>query len=60
MFQNITENVQEEKQTKRRIDIKKFWNLNDIVLYILSFMVSTVSFNSEFMPFGLAIFRSSM
>lgn len=63
MFQNITDNSQndenEKTSIKRKIDIRSLLNINDIVIYILSFMISTVSFNSEFAPFGLAIFAAA-
>lgn len=55
MFQNINNNEEyiEEKSTK--LTIKNLFNSKDIFLYIISFMVSTVSFNGEWAPFGLAI-----
>ena len=60
MFQNLNnsevENMQEEKT---RINLKDLFREKDIFLYIISFMVSMVSFNGEWAPFGLAIFASS-
>lgn len=60
MFQNINSNKQEEKidNPMRRIDIKKLFKINDIVLYAVAFLVSMVSFNNELAPFGLAIFAA--
>lgn len=57
MFQNITENIQndEEINTSRKIDFKNLFSINDLIIYILSFLISQVAFNSEFAPFGLAI-----
>ena len=63
MFQNIVDNIQEDNdvkiETTRKINLKNFLKINDIVIYILSFMISTVSFNSQFTPFGLAIFTAA-
>lgn len=58
MFQflnNSEENIQEEKI---KITFKDLFREKDIFLYIISFMVSMVSFNGEWAPFGLAIFAS--
>ena len=61
MFQNIN-NSEEEKNydvdNTRKIDFKNLFTINDIVLYAIAFMVSMVSFNGEFAPFGLAIFAA--
>ena len=58
MFQNINNNEEyiEEKNTK--LDIKNLFQTKDIFLYIISLMVSTVSFNGEWATFGLAIFAA--
>ena len=59
MFQSILENSQanenKEEINTKKIDIKSLLTINDIITYIISFMVSMVSFNKDFMPFGLAI-----
>lgn len=56
MFQNIndseTENIQIEKT---KFDIKDLFKEKDMFLYIISLMVSMVSFNGEWAPFGLAM-----
>ena len=60
MFQNINNNeeeyIQEEKKSK--LNILNLFQSKDIFLYIVSFMVSMVSFNGEWAPFGLAIFAA--
>lgn len=60
MFQNLNNEeeyyIQEESKTKP--SIKNLFNSKYILLYIISFMVSMVSFNSEWAPFGLAIFAA--
>jgi len=65
MFQNISGSYQDDteyddiefnkKQNKLRIIIKKFFTKQNVALYILSFMVSTVNFGQGIAPFGLAI-----
>ena len=66
MFQNIEkEEILEDKsfdteeKKKRSINLKSLFSVSDFVLYVISFMVSTVSFGGEFAPFGLAIFASA-
>ena len=61
MFQNIN-NSEEDNEfdvNKRRIDFKSLFTVNDIVLYAVAFMMSMVSFNGEFAPFGLAILAAT-
>ena len=59
MFQNLNgsevENLQEEKT---KFDIRNLFKEKDVFLYIISLMVSMVSFNGEWAPFGLAIFAA--
>lgn len=66
MFQNIIEEEIKEgqdeidnKQGKRKIDLKKLFSISDIVLYAVSFMISMVGFGKEFAPFSLAIFAAT-
>ena len=64
MFQNIIdEEIKEDKsydteKKKRVINLKGLFSVSDFVLYAISFMISMVSFNGEFAPFGLAIFAA--
>ena len=60
MFQNIDNNEEEyiNEEKKSRLNIKNLFQSKYIFLYIISFMVSTVSFNGEWAPFGLAIFAA--
>jgi len=62
MFQNINNSEEDnnyEVNNTRKIDFKNLFTVNDIVLYAIAFMVSMVSFNGEFAPFGLAIFAAA-
>ena len=64
MFQNIIdEEIEEQKEeinsNKRKINFKELFSISDIVLYAISFMVSTVGFGKEFAPFALAIFAAT-
>ena len=65
MFQNIfdEEEIKEESsfdtdKKKRVINLKGLFSVSNFVLYAISFMISMVSFNGEFAPFGLAIFAA--
>ena len=60
MHQNV--NINEHKDNEsftHKIDIKNLFNVNDIVLYIVAFLISMVGFNKELFPFGLAIFAAA-
>lgn len=67
MFQNIAQDYDEyeiqdvEQQNKnfKKFEIKKLLNIQNIVLYIISFFASMVGFESEIAPFGLAIFAAA-
>ena len=67
MFQNVTdEEVQDDFEdvevnnntNKKLLKIKELFSVQNIILYAVSFMVSMVSFNGNFAPFGLAIFAA--
>ena len=65
MFQNITrnyeENPEEDVELNKKIGIKeiisKWFNVKMLILYVVSFLLSFVTFgiNSDFAPFGIAI-----
>jgi len=59
MFQNINNKQEEAKKTKRKIELKKLLKINDIVLYAIAFLLSMVSFDGTFAPFGIAIFAAA-
>ncbi len=65
MFQNIidedikeNESFDTDNKKKRIINIKNLFSVSDFILCAISFMVSMVSFNGEFAPFGIAIFAA--
>lgn len=67
MFQNITEeekieNISEEQINQEKINIKriirKSFTKQNIIVYIISFMLSTVTAVNGIAPFGLAIFAA--
>ena len=61
MFQNILDEEIEKQEdvnfyeNSKKIDFKKLFSLSDIILYIVSFMISMVGFGGEFAPFSIAI-----
>lgn len=67
MFQNIAQDyddyeiqdVEQKNSNKGNFKIKKLLSIQSIVLYVISFFASMVSFESEIAPFGLAIFAAS-
>lgn len=68
MFQNISsddintqdefEDVENSKKSQRKI-WKGMFQKQNILLYIISIMVSSVNFSEEMSPFGLAIFAAA-
>lgn len=59
MFQNLNKNEDyKQVEGKNKLDIKNLFSKKQIALYLISFMVSMVSFNGELAPFGLAIFAA--
>lgn len=62
MFQNLNikeQDVQENSENGQvRFDIRDLFQIKNLFIYIISFMVSMVGFNGEFSPFGLAIFSA--
>ena len=69
MFQNIAEeekqeNVIEENKKQENINMKeiftKLFTKQNILVYIISFILSTVSMINGMAPFGLAIFAASL
>lgn len=67
MFQNIAQDydeyeiqdVEQENTKQSRFKIKNLLSVQNIVLYVISFFASTVSFEGEMAPFGLAIFAAA-
>lgn len=61
MFQNINNKEEDNvyEVNEKKIELKNLFTINDIVLYVITFMMSMVSFNGELFPFGLAMFAAS-
>ena len=65
MFQNIsgqvdTEEIEEiEKKEKVKYILTKLFSKQNVILYIISFMISQVSCTQVIAPFGLAIFAAA-
>lgn len=57
MFQNLNdiEEGNAKIKDKKKINFKNVFQEKNLFLYIISFMVSMVSFNGEFAPFGLSM-----
>lgn len=67
MFQNIAQDydqyeiqdVEQQNNNTKKIEIKKLLSIQNIILYVVSFFASMVSFEGEIAPFGLAIFAAA-
>lgn len=61
MFQNISyeEEFKEENKRDKKLILKEIFNLKNIFLYIVSFLVSMIGFGDMGSPFALAIFAAT-
>jgi len=60
MFQNIINEQQEKEEVdNQKINIKSMLNINDIILAMITCIISMVSFNGNLAPFGLAMFAAT-
>ena len=56
MYQELKNKINyNEIEEEKRIDIKKFFSIKSIIIYILSFLVGTCKLASGATPFGLAL-----
>lgn len=65
MFQNISEQINEEKNNeidfnKIKLICKEVFKYQNIIIYILAFLVSGVSLKGQAIPFGLAILAACL
>ena len=65
MFQNVSEQVNEQKNNEinlKQIKLicKDIFKYQNIIIYILAFLVSGVSLKGQAIPFGLAILAASL
>ena len=59
-YQDIKDQENQTKSRKvKKIDLKNLFSLSDIVLYVVSFMISMVGFGKEFAPFAFAMFAAT-
>lgn len=67
MFQNIAQDyddyeiqdVEQKNNNQEKFKIKNLLSIRSIILYVISFFASMVSFEGEIAPFGLAIFAAA-
>ena len=65
MFQNIAEEVMQDKEDVNQKSFKisgkvqKIFKIQNIIVYILSFLISTVRIDDGINPFGMAIFAAA-
>lgn len=62
MFQNVTERIGEDylRESKIKLVLKEMLKRENIIICILTFLVSSISINTEIIPFGLAILAACM
>lgn len=65
MFQNINSDVEEiiedvQSENKKNTVYKKVFSKQNIVLYIISFMISTVGISTDVAPFAISVLASCL
>ena len=63
MFQNVSNSridINKEDNKKVSLILKELFTVHNVVIYILTFLVSMVSIKNEIIPFGLAILAACM
>ncbi len=63
MFQNITENVEEQekiKTSKFNLILKELLKVQNVTVFVLTLLMSTLSIEGEIAPFGLAMVAATL
>ena len=63
MFQNITENVEEQENVKKNkihLMVREFLKVQNVILFVLTLLMSTLSIEEEIAPFGLAMVAATL
>lgn len=62
MFQNITESASERENQVSKISfiLKEFLKVQNLILFVLTFCMSTLSIEEEITPFGLAMVAATL
>lgn len=63
MFQNIVEEVQEKEERaslKIKENFKSIFKYQNIIIYILTFFLATISLKEDFLPFGIAMLAATL
>ena len=63
MFQNITESVEEQesiKISKTNLILKELLKVQNVIIFVLTLLVSTLSIEEEIAPFGLAMVAATL
>ena len=55
MYQTITEEIGENKRLKNKLILREIFKFQNVIIYILSFLVSTISIRNGVSPFSIAI-----
>lgn len=63
MFQNITESVEEQENinvSKMKIILKELLKIQNVIIFVLTILMSTLSIGDEVSPFGLAMVAATL
>lgn len=62
MFQSVTERVDDNLYEENKINLvlKEIFKKENILIYLLTFLLSSISISTEIIPFGLAILAACM
>ena len=64
MFQNIAENTMQDESFKRNsklvLVLKELFKPQNVIIYVLTFLVSMININDAYIPLGLAMFAAAL
>ena len=62
MFQNITGEFEDKEVTKRNLKlvVLELFKFQNIIIYILTLLMSTISIKQGIMPFGIAMLAATL
>lgn len=62
MFQNITEEFEEKESTKKDVKpiIMELFKFQNIIIYILTLLLSTIKIKQDIIPFGIAMLAATL
>ena len=55
MYQTVTDELGKNKSLRNKLILKEVFKFQNVIIYILSFLISTISIRNGVAPFSIAI-----